>query len=77
MLLSVSLPASEGDNTVLKCCKNEQSILSKDRNSEIIVSPELSSLTNEDMVLVMESAATRRSFLKFLLGPGDRTEAGT
>lgn len=30
--------------------------------------PEWSSLTNEDTVLVMESAATRRSFLRFLLG---------
>ena len=31
--------------------------------------PELSSLTSEDIVLVMESAAMSRSFLKFLLGP--------
>jgi hypothetical protein len=55
----------------------ERYIFKRQRHSETIVSPELSSLTNEDMVLVMESAATRRSFLKFLLGPGDRTEAGT
>lgn len=34
--------------------------------------PEWSSLTREDTVLVMESAATRRSFLKFLLGPENR-----
>lgn len=34
--------------------------------------PEWSSLTREDTVLVMESAATRRSFLKFLLGPEKR-----
>ena len=33
--------------------------------------PEWSSLTSEDTVFVMESAATRRSFLKFLLGPGE------
>lgn len=33
--------------------------------------PEWSSLTSEDTVLVMESAATRRSFLRFLLEPGD------
>lgn len=26
-------------------------------------------MTSEDTVLVMESAATRRSFLRFLLGP--------
>lgn len=31
--------------------------------------PELSSFTREDMVLVMESAATSKSFLKFLLEP--------
>ena len=31
--------------------------------------PELSSLTSDDIVLVMESAAMSRSFLKFLLGP--------
>lgn len=31
--------------------------------------PEWSSLTSDDTVLVMESAATRRSFLRFLLGP--------
>lgn len=31
--------------------------------------PELSSFTSDDIVLVMESAAMRRSFLKFLLGP--------
>lgn len=36
--------------------------------------PEWSSLTSEDTVLVMESAATSRSFLRFLLGPaGDKT----
>lgn len=29
--------------------------------------PEWSSLTSDDTVLVMESAATRRSFLRFLL----------
>lgn len=34
--------------------------------------PECSSLTSDDIVLVMESAAMSRSFLKFLLGPGDR-----
>lgn len=33
------------------------------------LSPELSSLTRKDIVLVMESAAMSRSFLKFLLGP--------
>lgn len=31
--------------------------------------PELSSLTREDMALVTESAATRRSFLKLLVLP--------
>lgn len=31
--------------------------------------PELSSLTSDDIVLVMESAAMRRSFLRFLRGP--------
>lgn len=31
--------------------------------------PELSSLTSDDIVLVMESAAMSRSFLRFLLGP--------
>ena len=34
--------------------------------------PECSSLTREDTVLVMESAATRRSFLKFLLEPENK-----
>lgn len=31
--------------------------------------PEFSSFTREDMVLVMESAATSKSFLRFLLEP--------
>lgn len=31
--------------------------------------PEFSSFTSEDIVLVMESAATSKSFLKFLLEP--------
>lgn len=31
--------------------------------------PEFSSFTREDMVLVMESAATSRSLLRFLLEP--------
>lgn len=34
--------------------------------------PECSSLTREDTVLVMESAATRRSFLRFLLEPENK-----
>lgn len=38
--------------------------------------PEWSSLTSDDMVLVMESAATRRSFLRFLLGPGEQAGGG-
>lgn len=37
--------------------------------------PEWSSLTSEDTVLVMESAATRRSFLRFLLGPEGQKQA--
>lgn len=36
--------------------------------------PEWSSLTSDDMVLVMESAATSRSFLKFRLEPDAREE---
>lgn len=32
-------------------------------------SPEFSSFTREDMVLVIESAATSKSFLKFRLAP--------
>lgn len=35
--------------------------------------PELSSLTRDDIVLVMESAAMSRSFLRFLLGPFGNT----
>lgn len=37
-------------------------------------SPEFSSFTKEDMVLVIESAATSKSFLKFRLAPEARMD---
>lgn len=40
-------------------------------------SPEFSSFTKEDMVLVIESAATSKSFLKFRLAPEARDGQST
>lgn len=43
----------------------------------MVTIPEWSSLTSDDTVLVMESAATRRSFLRFLLEPGPEERSHT
>lgn len=43
--------------------------LCEEQTNEFKDSPEFSSFTREDMVLVIESAATSKSFLKFLLEP--------
>lgn len=42
------------------------------RGWELWASPEWSSFTRDDMVLVMESAATSRSLRRFLLVPEER-----
>lgn len=61
-VLSVSLPPSVGRHHPNSCS------LIQAANSHPFL-PEFSSLTSDDIVLVMESAAMRRSFLRFLRGP--------
>lgn len=43
----------------------------REAGQELWASPEWSSFTRDDMVLVMESAATSRSLRRFLLVPED------
>lgn len=73
-VLSVSLPPSleKQHLTCISCCMLSQYTTNGPRHS---FSPELSSLTSDDIVWVMESAAMSRSFLKFLLGPLKHTQS--
>lgn len=68
-VLSVSLPPSE-ETLYHQLRQTKQQLVSH------VSSPEFSSFTRDDIVLVMESAAISRSFLRFLLGPSKTYSRG-